>query len=64
MNKILVLGGYVEDGGMDLVCAQALRQVPSRRFSPSPLVQRFWGPVKTMVSGCIRKTGRARTFEA
>ena len=58
-----ILGGYVEGRGMVLISALALKKLPSRRFSPSPSCSAV-GPVKTMVGGCIHKTGKARTVEA
>jgi len=54
----------VENGGMVLIGALALKQLPSLRFSPSPLPCNAIGPVKTLAVVRIRKTGRACTFEA
>jgi hypothetical protein len=49
---------------MVLIGVQALKQLPSPRFSPSPFPCNAIGPVKTLAADRIRKTGRVCTFEA
>ena len=51
------------NGGMELVRAVALKQLPSQRFSPSPFPCNAVGPGKTLTLNRIGKTGRACTFE-
>lgn len=54
----------MEDGGMVLIRVQALKQLPSQRFSPPPFPCNALGPVKTLAADRMRKTGQACTFEA
>ena len=63
VRNLRVHGGYVTNGGMELVRAVALKQLPSQRFSPSPFPCNAVGPGKTLTLNRIGKTGRACTFE-
>ena len=51
-------GVGVENEGMVLVGARALKESPSPRFNPSPLPWNALGPVTTLANHRIRKSGR------
>ena len=56
-------GDHVTNGGMEPIGVEALKQLPSLRFSPSPFPCRTAGPVTTLARiGLARQVG-ARTFE-
>ena len=52
------------NGGMVLVRAQALKQLPKRRLSPSPFPCNATRTGENLGKHRMRKTGQARTFEA
>jgi hypothetical protein len=56
-------GGEVTNGGMVLVRARALKQLPPQRFSPSPFSCNAIRTGENLGHHRIGKTGQACTFE-
>lgn len=50
------------NGGMEPIGAEALKQLPPLRFSPSPFPCRTAGPVTTLAKIVLARQVGARTF--